>query len=98
MGNDRHDIFRNTGPGVPVDVLYDMRVIEDLVLLRQLKRTSIGQVGKVDPEVKGLAGRWFCSAGSEESDGRNSRGHTKNQRKWHWGLISDWKLVLPTSG
>jgi hypothetical protein len=78
MGNDRHNIFGNIGPSVPVDVLYDMWVIEGLLLLKQLKRTSNGQVGKADPEVKGLVGRWFCGAGSQNSDGHNNRRNTKS--------------------
>jgi hypothetical protein len=71
MGNDRHDIFGNIGPGVAIDVLHDMRVIEDLLLLRQLKRTSIGQVGKVDPQVEGFTRGRFCDAESQGGEGGN---------------------------
>jgi hypothetical protein len=83
MGHDRHDIFGYIGPGIAVDVPYDMGIIEDLLLLRQLKRTSIGQIGEVDPQVKGVAGRRLCSTGRQESDGRNDSRDPKGHMKWH---------------
>jgi len=54
-----------------------MRVIEDLLLLRQLKRTFVGQVGKVDPQVERVAGRWLCGAGGQDGDSRNDRRNPK---------------------
>ena len=56
MGNNRHDILGDIGSGVAVDMFQDVRVVEDLLLLRQLKCTSIGQVVKADLEVEMSAG------------------------------------------